>query len=72
MITIDEFIEQNKNCLRKGWIFMDLTYKWYFVFNKPTLIKGIWKTKPYEFVYPLSLFNIEDIDDYKKSLKKVG
>lgn len=71
MITIDEFIEQNKNCLHKGWVYMDSTYKWYFVFSKPTLSKGLWKHKPYEFVYPLSLFDIEVIDDYTKSLRKI-
>lgn len=72
MITIDEFIEQNKNCLKKGWIAMDEDECWYYFYIKPTAYKlsKIWNDGRHT-KQELDVFDIAPIKDWKKSLRKI-
>lgn len=73
MITIDEFIEQNKNCLKGGWIAMDINRKWNWFKTKPKVYcnSANWMDKGWSR-QELYMFDIYPVDDFLKSLRKVG
>lgn len=64
--------------LRKGWVAMDSTLKWYYYTEKPTPIKmsdGVWRPMPTtKLIHRLSdVFNIVPFDgDWKDSLMECG
>lgn len=70
-MTIEEFMRDIAPKMRPGWVAMDEGGTWYWYEKKP-------EEEPYYFNAEygshaqLKMFNIEPVDDWRKSLRKVG
>lgn len=70
-MSIDEFMASVAPKMRPGWVAMDEDGKWYWYEKKP-------EEEPYYFnarygsFAQLKIFNITPVDDWRKSLRKVG
>lgn len=67
-MTIDEFMEDVAPKMRKGWVAMDEAGGWFWFYKKPNTFGCAWTESVF---YPL-LFDIVPIDDWTKSLRRVG
>ena len=72
MITIDEFLERNKDCIKKGWVCYDEDTGWNIFEDKPQY-SSCWEVE----IYPKCWSSLEmfDIAPFKgnpeDSLRKV-
>lgn len=78
MVTIDEFIERNKDCLKEGYVAMDKNGGWNWFSLEPLRDDHYWyySREIWEIFEPdrcdLLSFNIAPVDDWETSLRKVG
>lgn len=70
-MTIDEFMRDIAPKMRSGWVAMDYDGAWYWFLSKPSEDMGIWGSKN-NYYSRLCCYNIAPVDDWKKSLRKVG
>lgn len=74
MITIDEFLKRNKDCIKKGWIAYDTGWGWQWFEEKPTFVrKKYWAENRCGWSVSLTIFNISPFEgNPKDSLREVG
>lgn len=72
-MTIDEFMRDIAPKMRPGWVAMDEDKSWCHYPYEPTieLYSGIWECNC-AVITSLDVFNIASVDDWTKSLRKVG
>ena len=71
MINIEDLIP----LLRKGWVAMDKSKHWCWFKTKPTRISFCWVNHNCTYWIAsasLSCFDIAPVEDWEKSLRKVG
>lgn len=70
-MTIDEFMRDIAPKMRPGWVAMDESGGWFWYIDKPdTDDEGY---IPLNLSYSsLECFDIDPVDDWKQSLRKVG
>lgn len=68
VIKIDDLIP----FLNKGWVAMNFMGDWYWYSHKPKLIDGVWHSNYDNECLNVLAFNIEPVEDWRKSLRKVG
>lgn len=74
-MTIDEFMRDIALKMRPGWIAMSPSDDWYFYSTKPKIVLGDWHNflnASGGYSSPLYMFDIDPVDDWTKSLQKVG
>lgn len=69
MITIDEFIGNNKGIIR-GYVCMDADGEWWLCSKVPQTSLDHWYN-PYETGYKYPLRNIAPVENWGSSLRKV-
>lgn len=58
MITIDEFLERNKDVIKNGWVAYDIVWGWQWFSHKPKLhLNDVWISKKGEII-KLEVFDI--------------
>ena len=70
-MTIDEFKKNIAPHMRKGYVAMNKSGKYFHYTNKPILDYQVWTTNKGNY-NELSCFNIEPVEDWTKSLIEVG
>lgn len=73
-MTIDEFKEKIAPHLKRGYIAMDKDNTWCYYAKKPLKSKKskVWLPDVNDDYIILSMFSIEPVEDWTKSLIKVG
>lgn len=74
-MTIDEFMASVAPKMRPGWIAMDESGRWYWYSREPYLSNQINKYLPKQLKDECCIllsFAISPVDDWRKSLRKVG
>ena len=74
-MTIDEFKKNIAPYMRKGYVAMDKDNFYWWYSNKPRKLKSHWNAKiekENDICFLAKLFNIEPVEDWTKSLIKVG
>ncbi len=74
-MTIEEFMRDIAPKMRPGWIAMDESGRWYWYSGEPYLSNQMNKYIPKQFkdeCCSLLSFAISPVDDWRKSLRKVG
>lgn len=73
-MTIDEFIRDIAPKMRKGWVAMNKQNLWWYFPDEPYLnIASLcWNKTGVKFPSLLSGFDINPVDDWTQSLRKVG
>lgn len=66
-IKIDDLIP----LLEPGWVAMDYVGDWYWFANKPKIIDGLWRGNYVRECLNMYAFDIEHVEDWTKSLRKV-
>lgn len=69
-MTIDEFMTDISPKMRPGWVAMDKDRTWSYFPYEPRIIDVSWWGNDYET--SLSMFDIDPVDDWTQSLRKVG
>lgn len=71
-MSIDEFMRDIAPKMKQGWVAMDKDGRYFYYKNIPSLGRGmaIWIVQG--FIQPLDIFDIEPVDNWRKSLRKVG
>lgn len=70
-MTIEEFMRDIAPKMRPGWVAMDETDSWYWYMDKPEIDDCGFA--PENLCYTsLECFDIAPVDDWRKSLRKVG
>lgn len=69
-MTIDEFMADIAPKMRPGWMAMDKNRRWSYFPYKPRIIGVSWWGNNHET--SLSMFDIDPVDDWTQSLRKVG
>lgn len=70
-MTIDEFMRDIAPKMWAGWVAMDRDKTWYWFLSKPSEDREIWGSMN-NCYSRLCCFNISPVDDWKKSLRKIG
>lgn len=70
-MTIEEFMRDIAPEMRPGWIAMDEDETWYWYSKKPTKLAHNFNIKD-GTLFKLDMFDIDPVDDWRKSLRKVG
>lgn len=70
-MTIEEFMRDIAPKMRPGWISMDENGTWYWYSKKPTKLAHNFNIKD-GTLFKLNMFVIDPVDDWRKSLRKVG
>lgn len=74
-MTIDEFMRDIAPKMRTGWVFYDWIGDWQYCAERPDMdLKNGWWMKQQDGADLLSLqmFDINPVDDWTNSLRKVG
>lgn len=71
-MTIDEFKEKIAPYMKKGWVAMDSNESYFYYKYKPNLNNYMWISIDKNYDTLSSYFNIEPVEDWTKSLIKVG
>lgn len=69
-MTFDEFMIDVAPLMRAGWVAMDEDRRWFYFPYEPRILKNYWWGNANEI--SLSMFDIEPVDDWTQSLRKVG
>lgn len=69
-MTIDEFMRDIAPKMKPGWVAMDKDRTWSYFPYEPRIIDVSWWGNDYET--SLSMFDIDPVDDWTKSLREVG
>lgn len=70
-MTIEEFMCDIAPKMRPGWVAMDKNGEWFWFNKKPLKLSWGFYTKS-GIQTQIEFFNIEPVNDWQKSLKKVG
>lgn len=70
-MTIEEFMRNIAPKMRPGWVAMDKDGKWYWYEKSPEEELSYFNARYGSFAL-LKMFNISPVDDWRKSLRKVG
>lgn len=68
MINIEELIP----FMKKGWVAMDMNRKWFWYNKEPMATLECWLGNKADELCCLGAFDIAPVEDWKKSLRKVG
>lgn len=73
MITIEEFLERNKDCIKKGWVAYDTGWGWQWFEEKPTFVRKKYWAENGRDSFSVTLFDIAPFGgNPKDSLREVG
>lgn len=70
-MTIEEFMRDIAPKMRPGWVAMDDDGRWYWYDKKPLELNWGFHIKG-SIKIQIEFFNIEPVNDWQKSLRKVG
>lgn len=74
-MKIEEFKKNIAPYMKHGWVVMSEYKKWEYFSAKPVIIYGCWNNfhnGSEGQSYPLSMFEIEPVEDWRESLFEVG
>lgn len=73
-MTIDEFMTDIAPKMRPGWVAMSQKGDWWYYPDEPSINTAIghWHKTGIKFPGLLSGFDIDPVDDWTQSLRKVG
>lgn len=72
-MTIDDFMKEIAPRMQKGWIAMDKEEgRWYFFTQEPVAGNSFWSSAFGDAYYLNDMFDISPVEDWAKSLRKVG
>ena len=74
MITIDDFLERNKDCIKHGFVSYDTVWGWQYYEEKPTFVrKKYWMENRDSFSVTFYVFDIAPFEgNPEDSLREVG